>query len=300
MFGMIGRGFRELAKLVSWRRELEQIELRIVRGQLSTQAMLVDLALLDETVRKQLPFLNADIDLQTDHPLAVDSSDHSFPRGSATDFTRCMPFVLYCERLYGGPLKYLDLGCSGGGIVFDFLLRRSVSIGLEGSDFSLRQLRAAWRVIPSNLFTCDICSPYKLQSRSTGERIKFDVIGAWEVLEHIPEALIPAMLRNVVDHMHERSLFMGSIATFPDEDRERGIVWHVTIKSRDWWLDKFRQAGLELADLPYDPRDMPRGAGNGPFDWSALANPEMGFHVILKKIGSAGPGSSWSTRRAGQ
>jgi hypothetical protein len=289
MLARIRRGLRESVRLIRLRRELELVRAELVRVQLSTESLLVDLALLSEDDRRRLPVVNTDIDLWTEHPLAVSSVDHQFPRGSATDFTRWPAFVGYCERLYGHPMTYLDLGCAGGGVVLDFVLRKSLAIGLEGSDYSLRRSRAAWKVIPSSLFTCDICSPYTLTRRGEQETFKFDVIGAWEVLEHIPESLVPAMLKNVVDHMHSKSVFMGSIATFLDEDRERQIVWHVTVRPRDWWLARFREAGLEPARVPFDPMDMPRGSGNGPFDWSAVANPNLGFHVIMKKVGSPGP-----------
>jgi hypothetical protein len=54
----------------------------------------------------------------------------------------------------------MDLGCSGGGIILDALLRGHMAIGLEGSDVSLKQQRAEWRVIPNHLFTCDITKPF--------------------------------------------------------------------------------------------------------------------------------------------
>jgi hypothetical protein len=281
------RAFREISALLRVRRELDLLRAEFGRAQLSTEALLIDLALLSEDARRQLPVHNQTIALDTEHPIAFSSADHVFPRGTATDVTRAPAYVRFCGSLFESPPSYLDLGCSAGGIVLDFVLKGSVAIGLEGSDYSKRSVRAAWRVIPSNLFTCDICLPFSLKMRIDQSPAKFDVIGAWEVLEHIPESLLPGLLRNIVDHMHSKSLFMGSIATFNDEDRERGIVWHVTVRSREWWIQQFRDAGLEPADVPHNPLDFPRGSGNGPFDWSAVKNPDMGFHVIMKRSDGA-------------
>lgn len=284
MLRKIRYALRESRRLLAVPEELESMRIEMARAQLATESLLVDLALLSDRDRERLPVNNEEIELLTEHPVAISSADHRFPRGTATDMTRAPSFVRYCQRLFSNSPTYLDLGCSGGGIVLDFVLRGSRAIGLEGSDYSRRSARAAWKVIPSNLFTCDICSPYVLRRRGEQEPFKFDVIGAWEVLEHIPEALLPGMMKNIVNHMHPGSLFMGSIATFPDEDRRRGIVWHVTVQPRDWWIKRFREAGLEPAEVAYDPLDMPRGSGNGAHDWSAVANPESGFHVVMRKV----------------
>lgn len=281
MFNKIGRGFRELGKLIRIRKELDQLRTQIVGAQGTTEGLLVDLAMLSLEERASLRYRNSSIFLETNNPVAISSADHIAPRGTAVDMTRSPAFVSFCQRIAGERVSYLDLGCSGGGIVLDFVLRGTVAIGLEGSDFSKRVLRGAWRLIPSNLFTCDICAPFKLTEG--GQVRQFDVVGAWEVLEHIPEHLLSGLLKNVVAHMGDRSLFMASVAMFPDEDKEMGISWHVTVKPRDWWMDKFRQAGLVPASLPFDSLDMPRGSGLYSHDWSAIKAPHLGFHVILRR-----------------
>ncbi len=55
--------------------------------------------------------------LDTGKPVAEDSVDHRFPHGTASDSTRWPRFVAACERLFGPRLKFLDLGCAGGGLV---------------------------------------------------------------------------------------------------------------------------------------------------------------------------------------
>ena len=88
-------------------------------------------------------------------------------------------------REFDGALRMMDLGCSGGQTVADFMKLGWQGVGLEGSDFSLKHPRANWAMLANtNLFTCDITKPYqiKLDSRPA----KFHLITAWEVMEHIP------------------------------------------------------------------------------------------------------------------
>ena len=85
--------------------------------------------------------------ITTDFPVAFKSTDHLSPGGTVKDNTRCISFVIACERLFPGKtLDYIDLGCSGGGLILDFLLRGHHAVGIEGSDVSLRSGRAEWKL----------------------------------------------------------------------------------------------------------------------------------------------------------
>jgi hypothetical protein len=92
--------------------------------------------LVDITSGKFVLKHNDSIQLKTEHPIAYESDDHLNPYGTAQDNTRNPRFVDKCVRLYKDKMSFLDLGCSGGGLVFDFALRGYDSIGLEGSDYS--------------------------------------------------------------------------------------------------------------------------------------------------------------------
>ena len=128
------------------------------------------------------------IKLETEYPVAYESNDHIVPHGTIRDDTRYPRFIHACEMYFKDmdKLAFADLGCSSGGIVLDALLRGHEAVGLEGSDESFRQQRAHWRVIPKNLFTCDVTKPFTL--KKDGIRKEFDVISAWEMLEHIGES----------------------------------------------------------------------------------------------------------------
>jgi len=222
--------------------------------------------------------------LRTEHPVALDSDDHRHPRGAATDNTRSPRFVRTCEVLLRSPLRALDLGCAGGGLVRDFLLRGHRAAGVEGSDFPLRSQRGEWRTIPDHLFTADVLEPFEL-SEADGKPAAFEVITAWEVLEHLPRARLPGFFGNVRRHLAPDGLFVASVALFRDDDPVTGAVWHVTLESKDWWSERLHEAGLEAVDSPFSPQDYVRGSGAGPDDWDGAARPDLGFHLVARRHG---------------
>lgn len=223
------------------------------------------------------------VTVETENPVAVHSDDHKFPRGTANDDTRYPRFCLAAETVLGSNINFLDLGCSGGGLVFDFLKRGHFAIGLEGSDFSYLNRRANWSLIPKHLFTCDITKEYKIKFSDSNEIVLFDLISAWEVLEHIQERDLEPFFANVRRHLKPGGYFTASVATFEDKDPVSGAIWHVTLQSKSWWHDKLKSLGFSIIEGCFKTADFPRGSGN-PFaaDWNAEENPELGFHIVVK------------------
>jgi 2-polyprenyl-3-methyl-5-hydroxy-6-metoxy-1,4-benzoquinol methylase len=218
--------------------------------------------------------------LDTGKPVAEDSVDHRFPHGTASDSTRWPRFVAACERLFGPRLKFLDLGCAGGGLVLDFVLRGHDAMGLEGSDYSLVRQRAEWRTLKHRLMTCDITQSFKIR-RPNGEAMAFDVISAWDVLEHIPEAALPILFKNIVEHLAPQGIFTGTVSTRSARVAPDGTNYHATVRPKAWWLDAFAAAGLVFrVPDPFEFEDYPRGNGNNyPANFST--QPDSGFHFSL-------------------
>ncbi len=184
------------------------------------------------------------ITLETTFPIAADSPDHLAPHGTKQDNSRNHRFN---ERLYAllpGPLSILDLGCSGGGFVKDCIDDRHFAVGLEGSDYSKVRERAEWATIPANLFTCDVTKPFRL--KLDGVPLRFDVITAWEIMEHISELGLHGLFQNVRAHLRSGALWIVSVSTA--SSRPDGLELHQTIKPRAWWLEHFLSAGF--ADCP--------------------------------------------------
>jgi cyclopropane fatty-acyl-phospholipid synthase-like methyltransferase len=221
--------------------------------------------------------------LQAESTLAADSYDHTNPCGTKWDNSRNPKFneklfALLKKTNFQKPYKVMDLGCSGGGFVKDMIDAGHEAVGLEGSDYSLKLKRAEWATIPDNLFTCDITRPFRVLSvlydagpdaETVGDDAKFDVVTAWELMEHISEAKLPQMLKNLKDHMSERGIFVCSVS--PNHD-----PWHVTVYSHGWWNAKFEEHGLvNHPDLvAYFGDDWVRGPNQGA---------PNSFHFVLTK-----------------
>jgi hypothetical protein len=169
------------------------------------------------------------ITVETDHPIAVDSFDHTNPLGTARDNSINYSFnrKLF-ELIRAAEVRALDLGCAGGGFVRSILEAGGFSIGLEGSDYSLKNKRAEWATIPDYLFTCDLSKPFKITNCSP-DPVKFNLFTAWEFFEHLAEDQIPAVVTRLVDHADEGALLIGSISRHPEPH-------HVTIHPKDWWI----------------------------------------------------------------
>jgi len=221
--------------------------------------------------------------VKTDHPVALDSNDHLNPWGTQYDNTRSPRFVMACERHFPGQkLKYMDLGCSGGGLILDFLLRGHQAVGLEGSDFSLLTRRAEWRMLGNrNLFTADITKPFQVLLPD-GSPYQAQVISSWEVLEHIKEEDLPQLFANVLNHLTPGGYFMGTISL--RDDIVNGVSYHPTVKPQAWWDEKFNELGLPFStDHSFQFWDYCRGTANGYFDGNYALQPELGFHFVARK-----------------
>lgn len=181
--------------------------------------------------------------LDTEHPVAVTSLDHIYPQGTAFDNTVKLDFNKRLYGLYPGKtMSILDLGCAGGGMVKSFIDDGHIAIGLEGSDYNLKHKRAAWMTNPDNLFTCDVSKPFILY---TGDRLpyKFDVITAWEFLEHIYEHDLPTLFMNINNHLKPDGLFIGS--TTKSNPAAKGVFHHVTRRKLEWWTERFCENDLQ-------------------------------------------------------
>lgn len=218
---------------------------------------------------------------------ALHSIDHILPKGTVRDNTRWPRMAIWAEEQFGRKVRCMDMGCAGGGVVFDMVSAGHDAIGVEGSDLSAKFSRAEWGTIRDRLFVADITKDFRLEAEGTRRPAEFDLITAWEVLEHIPEELIPGLFANVVRHLAPGGIFAASVATYEDVDAATGMRWHQTVQPKSWWLAQIGRIAPELAEVHggWKAKDFPRGSGNPniPWDWDADASPEKGFHLVLRK-----------------
>lgn len=221
--------------------------------------------------------------LETDRPVATESSDHKWPKGTAFDNSRNRDFNLKVYSIFNhrSDLRVLDMGCSGGGLVKSFLEDGYTAVGLEGSDLSLKQRSGEWDTCPHHLLTCDITSRFQIRT-AQNEPVQFHCITMWEVLEHIPAEKLPALIDNINQHLTPDGIFVASVDTTPDSNPITGAVYHVTLQPKEWWLAQFERVGLvEVERNPFETTDYVRGHGMGLNDWDPADG--AGFHLVLRR-----------------
>lgn len=195
----------------------------------------------------------ANLMMQTEHPVAIDSNDHLFPWGAANDSTSCLPFLRACERtICKRPIHYMDLGCAGGQLVREFIEADHIAVGVDGATAAMRE---NWQTYPAHYFGADISRPFRISCAT--DFFWFDVISAWEVCEHIPEERIPQFCENIREHLDPaHGLFVASISTRPDV--VDGHVYHVTVKDGEWWRKTLLENGLVPFANPFAPHEFAR------------------------------------------
>ena len=188
---------------------------------------------------------DAHLCVRTDHPVAVGSPDHVRPRGTALDNSRNHRFNRKLYRLFAAldrPIRILDLGCAGGGFVHDCLSDGHIAVGIEGSDYSARWGRAEWPLLGGrSLFTADITKPFEIAriAGAVGTPLTYADVCLWDVLEHIGEADLPAVFRNIASHLEPGGLMIASISS-------EVLAHHQTVRDESWWREMFLQQQLIL------------------------------------------------------
>lgn len=189
----------------------------------------------------------------TEHPIAIDSNDHIHPWGTKNDNNSNRLFNDNIYSLFPGQaIKIMDLGCAGGKMIKDFIDDGHFGIGLEGSDYCRQHGLFEWPIIPDNLFTCDISYPFDILDDG-GERILFDVITAWDVLEHMFPERLDVVFQNIVKHLSQGSYFVGSIPSGGNKEKQTGSygdpLWHHTHLTNQEWIMFFEKYGLRIQKI---------------------------------------------------
>ncbi len=149
-------------------------------------------------------------------------------------------FNQYLKALFCRKISVLDLGC-GGGFIHDTVQNGDDALGIEGFSQYQRNQIHAWKLIPDNLQIMNIAQPFIITDENN-QRVNFDVVTAWEVLEHLFEDEVDVFLKNVVNHIHNDSFICFTVSYRPDNG-------HFTIKSLEWWKERFFNNGLLLTEI---------------------------------------------------
>lgn len=213
------------------------------------------------------------IRIKTEHPVAYDSPDHILPWGTMRDNSTNEEFINQTEQWFdNNKFSVLDIGCSGGQMIVDYYNKGHLAVGVEGSDYSVKHKRANWPAFYNkNLFTADATKPFSLEF-ITGDPIKFDLITAWELIEHIHPNDLNALFKNVYNNLKHDGIFVASIST--KDDVIDGVVLHQSVFQQHNWLFDILQdeAAFKDTDLEWIP-----------YPFSAAVRADGGsFHIGVK------------------
>ena len=183
------------------------------------------------------------IEVFTNHRLAVNSPEYKllvadpYVRcGATVDYSKNIRFNLLVLGYFGRrDVSVLDLGCSGGGFIEDCVHLGQIAVGIEGTDYSLKNERAGWKVVPNNLFVADITRPFQVLVNS--KPFQFDLITSWEVMEHLPEKDLYSFCDNLNKHIKNDGIYICSISTEKSDT-------HPTCHEKVWWIEFFKKQGF--------------------------------------------------------
>jgi hypothetical protein len=173
----------------------------------------------------------------TDHPIALDSNDHLFPKGAIESDYSGEQFLLELKNEFPDIQSILDLGTGPGYFVVNGVVHGYDICGIEGTDKV--DDKEPWLIYKDRyLFHADIRHPFRLGQR------QFDLVTAREVLEHMTIETINTVMENIARHTN---VFMGTIE-FEDTYNE---LYHTLCMPREWWVNKFKEFGFK--DMGYHP-----------------------------------------------
>jgi len=191
------------------------------------------------------------IKLISEHTLAATSPDHHYPQGTKNIAGGPFydwhgdenPFVDEVQEYFNKKdISVLDLGAASGELVKDFMVKGADAVGLEGSDWPIKNNRDSWKVYSDRLFTCDISKPFTIEQ--AGEIKKFDLINAWEVIEHLPPNELNQFADNVHKHLKDNGIFVVSISPWVEPSRiDPKVNLHLSheIKAKKRWAQIFNK-----------------------------------------------------------
>jgi hypothetical protein len=199
--------------------------------------------------------------LITDYPVAVNSADHLYPNGTKNDNHTSMHFIFEMNRYFGREFTALDLGCAGGQYVTDVLDSGNHGLGLEGSDYNKVHGQYNWPDLEDeNLFTCDISKPFSIL---WGDHTAyFDLVTAWEVLEHLTEDELVQLFTTVRTHIKTNGMFLVTIGYKPNPIPGTSLDHHVTQMGELQWI-QFLSKYWRVSKYPFEYAVRGKGTDTG-------------------------------------
>ena len=135
---------------------------------------------------------------------------------------------------YFKPINLLDLGC-GRGCYLRYLENNGFGcVGLEKSYFAIQN-----KLCESTIILGDI-------TEFTEDLKYHDLVLCLDILEHLTEEELDIALENIFQYGKR---FVFSIPFLGDPNLEADKT-HKIFKSKDWWIDRIKQAGFKIIETP--------------------------------------------------
>jgi len=146
--------------------------------------------------------------IKTEYPICFESPDYYEPVGAVNDDNSNEKYADELEVRFGKKLNYLELGCAGGTFIDLLVSKGHNAFGIDGTDHPLKIGRPAWlKYFNQRLFTCDLAKPFEITDNP-----KFDVVSAWEFMEHVPTDSIDFILSKIYEILDENGIVVFGIS----------------------------------------------------------------------------------------
>ncbi len=154
-------------------------------------------------------------------------------------------FLRYFEAQIQAGQSLIDFGCGTGRASRPFLEKGLQVVLVDFSSYALdEQIGNLAALIPDQLLFVQACL-WKLPKRLSSA----DWIYCCDVLEHIPEKRIDAVLKGMASRMKKG----GYLSICLQEDlsgKQLGFPLHLTVRDRVWWLEKLSRYFSVLKEEP--------------------------------------------------
>jgi len=175
--------------------------------------------------------------IKTDYPICFDSPDYYEPVGAVNDDNSNEKYADELENKLGKKLNYLELGCAGGTFIDLLVSKGHDAYGIDGTDHPLKISRPAWlKYHNERLFTCDLSKPFEITDNPS-----FDVVSAWEFMEHIPTDSIDFILSKIYQLLDNDGIVIFGISMAE-------CSHHQSVFSQQIWNNNYFSKLYEIYD----------------------------------------------------
>jgi 2-polyprenyl-3-methyl-5-hydroxy-6-metoxy-1,4-benzoquinol methylase len=178
------------------------------------------------------------MEILTNKPIAIDSNDHIKPHGALNTAHNGEEFFIKLKEEFPGLHKVLDIGTGPGVFVTNGLSHGYDIYGIDGTD-AVERFNDWVELKDHRLFHTDLQVPFTLVEN--GALVTFDLITAWDVMEHMTEEKINIVLCNIRSHLKIGGYLMATI----EYSNLNNELYHHICYDRPWWEDKFDEFGFE-------------------------------------------------------